>query len=328
MTVLYAKLTNVDGDWSVTEDWRTDRKYRCTWVVVTDDDDDLAITVLSYADIPDYGDTFAYGNDTDAYAICRRVTASRPDPQGAPKHWVVTAEFGRLGRTPDEPADPTQPWTRSARWSIQQADYMAVFDEDVAGAAVRNSAGQRYDPPAEVERANTLIHVTYYKAALKLSVLDQYRYSINNATFWGYAAERLRINQLVADEQEENGVNYWEVRVQVEAKADDGSGNNTWAKRILDEGVLERVWVEGSGSGSGAGAWTYVLPTDDNDVTHTVSHLLDGDGGPLGSEGDAGSGSGDDAPAAVFNEYDGFVARDFTSSDLALPAFPAHLSYS
>jgi len=301
----YPKYLGSTGSWTVSDGetggHRVNREYTAKYLTMTTSETDNAVLVNWGLGI-DIGDAFnGHGDQFDLYAICRSIESSQPNPVDEPKKWISVARFGRLGRPPDEPADPTQPWTRGAKWSISQSDYAVSCITDIDDDPVVNSAGDRFPDPIEKDKARTLIDVVYYKQTLALSTLDQYRFALNNATFWGYAQNALRINSLTAEEQYENNLYYWEIHAQVEADPTD-----LWQLKLLDEGMVEVV--DGD----------RVLPQDSGSTKYVTPQVLDGSGGFL----DAGA-----SFASSWMTFDIYEELDFTAAALALPSFPTHLTY-
>ncbi len=69
--------------------------FETIWVVIVDDEQDGPVTVLDAVGLPAIGDTFAYGNDVNQYAIVSSRTASLKEAQNSRWVWTVKVTYSK-----------------------------------------------------------------------------------------------------------------------------------------------------------------------------------------------------------------------------------------
>lgn len=107
------------------------------------------------------------------------------------------------------------------------------WDKDALNP-IRNSAGVPFDPPLTIEEPAVTFVITRNQAVFNLQDIPDYKGAINSATFLGLAAKTVRLMDLTADRQHENGIFYWSVTYSFEINAD---GWNP--VKVLDQGYEE-----------------------------------------------------------------------------------------
>jgi len=91
-----------------THDFRG-RRYTKVFHVRTSSTNDRESTVINATGIPDFGDTWAAGSDTDTAAKLRSKTAERYEPEGDRLNWRVVCEFHTTLDVAGWPADGEWP---------------------------------------------------------------------------------------------------------------------------------------------------------------------------------------------------------------------------
>jgi len=131
MAVTSAKLKfNVSGGL----DNKGKGTFTSIYLVETDDINDHAVTVIGASSVPDYGASFAVGNDTHTSAVTKK-SAELVNQEEARKWWNLTIEYSSAdstadnedGKKPEKPEDDT-PEINWGFTSIQRA-----LDRDFLG---------------------------------------------------------------------------------------------------------------------------------------------------------------------------------------------------
>jgi len=286
------------------------KRYTMTYRVVFDSATGDIITAIQSVDpntslaLPNYGDSFAANSDTDAYAKCVKITGKQVS--GARNAYDFVCEYSTRGAPPASPSNPATPWVKAAEWGpFDQLDYTNVVSKGKKATptadetAIKNAAGQRYDPAPLRAFSSTLLRVRFYAQTVDLDKIESYRNTINSAAFWGYKARRLKINRYIGSPVYEYGQWFGVFDAEIEVNCDPAT-SNTWYLAILEEGTK----VIRSGE--------LVLPRDGLNKDYYGTALLAADGTQLPKDGEP-----------VFTAW--YVEREAAFASAGLPAFPAHI---
>lgn len=196
----------------------------------------------------------------DVFAVCRGKTATQQ--KGEPEYWDVTVNYSNApieagtsqasGEAPSEPGgqdQDTPPDERECTITIDQVDTTKIFRRDIDDSrAVCSSAGQPFDPPAEVPHYMTQITFSLWKAAGDDGYhnIRTYANKINSVDWTGFngnfPAETCLVKKYALNWVFEPGHGwYWKKTVIVLVDNDD-----TWRVRLLDSGTYEST-TAGSG---------------------------------------------------------------------------------
>jgi len=250
-----------------THDFRG-RRYTKVFHVRTSSTNDRESTVINATGIPDFGDTWAAGSDTDTAAKLRSKTAELYEPEGDRLNWRVVCEFDTTLDVAGWPADgdwPTYvaPLSRPVRRVHSIIKTQELLWTDAANAPVVNSAKQSFDPPPTVDR--TINVVTFYKnySTFSESLIIAYQDTVNEDSFFGAPAGHAKINSVIPEEVAEYGIIY--VRVAWEIHFNYKNWNDL---KIRDEGLLVLTSTDNKP----------VLAKDPSLYAYTQPVLLDGSG--------------------------------------------------
>ena len=184
--------------------------YTNVYHVYTDDKDDAANTARGSAAValglPDYNDSWAWGNDSNAYALAKTrnaVLSEISDNTPYYRKWTVTIGYTTAGQSRDPAGgggsgsgseegvqDPLQePWKLSGSY-IQTTRRTSV---DKNGANVTNSADEPilFDVPSGYD---SLI-MTGNTATLSLTTRARSVTKCNSTAMWGLAIRQVYLNQ-------------------------------------------------------------------------------------------------------------------------------------
>lgn len=279
------------------------REYSRAYRVTTDTFADDATVAANAQDpvtslaVPAIGDSFG---TNDANAICVSV---KPTQQASdPRVWVVSVDYTSDpgGATATQPENPLQ---RAAVESLSFNKITRPLPIDQDGKAIRNSAGDMYDPLPEVEVARPVLKIQRNEGAFAYSTAVDYVGTINDATFRGAPAGQARMIEISATQQFENGISFFSVNYAIEfwRQEIDGTAYG-WDLAIPDRGF--RVLV--------GGVPTLKPPEAQDAAGNTLGAspnpeaiFLDGSGGELATNG-----------TIVINQFRAYERKDFGALNL------------
>lgn len=185
-------------DWSMTTDEEGHRDYQILWQVQNDGPTYGPEDAMFCAGLPAPGASLNIGHCIDGYAYYQRKGSAKLKSRD--KHrsiWIVQTDFSTRPVRRCETSNYENPLLEphKVRGSADVFQREAQTDKD--GNALLNSAGQRFRGPAvQIEDGWPTIEVEQNVSWINVAVLGQYRYSVNNATFWGCAARTLKCKVL------------------------------------------------------------------------------------------------------------------------------------
>lgn len=193
MSVVYGGRLPDSGEMTKRKDGT--KTYTEKWRVKVDDYNDGPITVLSWASLPQIGDTYAVDNDTDTSAI---VTSLRPRRSREDRYFwdiEVTYEYKRStsgfsGQGGDvtlqlpEISGNTLPYTKPAT---------KTWD---GNKGILNSVNMPFDPPPEMDAARQAIQWSRYVSTCPAARAWKYINKINADVLW--AGEPWQVDKFCA----------------------------------------------------------------------------------------------------------------------------------
>ncbi len=232
----------------------TGRKLEHTqiWEVITDDDADDENTVGLAPELPVMGDP--HPNSPSA----TMVDADASQSSESPRLWYVTCNFSSsldkdhakevAGPNDDgesvETANPTDreenPLNRPATYKVESEQTTEIAEYDFNGDAIVNSAGEPFDPPAQVEVSYPMIVVEKNfpigHPILALNIQSLYYDCTNDDVWRGIPIGQLRIVKIGCVYDFENGVAFGRVTFNMKLKW------KGWKLKIVDCGFN---WIQG-----------------------------------------------------------------------------------
>lgn len=156
------------------------------------------------------------------------------EPWDSPTAWKVTVQYGAFN-TSEFGSNPTN-WKVRVRFGGERTERVVVFDK--AGNPILNSTGDRYGEPITVDDHITTMTIQRNElvSAFDLGLASLYSDTINDATWNGFAARKLKLGIIeTSDEQYDtaNDVWYYTVTYPIAISRDE------WRKDILDQGYNE-----------------------------------------------------------------------------------------
>src|SRR5579884_2127166 len=210
------------------------REYARVFRVVTSNSLDGALVAETAVDpfngtaIPNLFASYIEPNGTtfDLTAIARKIDVVQDDSD--PNTWLVTVSYSNRTDLP-ELGNPN-PLLRPSeiKWSFAQ--FQRIADVDIYGAAVVNSAGEAFDPPAEKDDSRPVLVVTRNEAGFDPGIAYLYRDAVNSDAFFGAPPGTAKIQAIEATRHYENNFFYWQVTYTIHFRPDG------WNLNLLDQG--------------------------------------------------------------------------------------------
>jgi hypothetical protein len=225
------------GEWSYDQSRKWTRKFR----IVTDDDRDGPATVVLCPSLPQPGDLYSTGTESDSLAFLKSLVPEQDDKDA--RLWTVTATYETLAQasgggsnTPGNggaspTARPENPLDRPTEWRASSVKVKKAVTTDKDGKDVKNSAGLFYNPGYERDVAIAQITATKNYASLPFKTALDYVEKCNSDVWHGFPAKTVKVDGV--DEQSMFENNYPYVRVTWTFLYDPDGWNPT---RILDRG--------------------------------------------------------------------------------------------
>lgn len=248
------------------------RTFKCVVNTATTDPAEIRL----YPGCPRVWSIYASANGlVDSGSWCREVHV-RQDATD-PYLFIVTCTYSnRIERQDLNIIE--NPLLRPAEieWDTEPRARVAWTDRE--GDAVRNSAGERFDPPLEREENISVLTITKNQLLYDQFGYVGYRNSVNSKAWFNQLPGAVKCAHIKGSRQFENGIYFWRATFTFHMRENLDSdptlpapqrAAETWAYRVLDQGYFEIV---------GGNRRPIILP---GGAYPTSPVLLDGGGGQL-----------------------------------------------
>lgn len=169
------------------------------------------------------------------------------------------------------------------RWmpAVSNEPIDEYIDENGDKKPITNSSDESPDPPLTIEVHDMVLHYERNEQYFNSMLASQYRGAVNNDTFYGFPAGKVRCTQIEATMQRVGNLRYWRIVYEFQFRYDG------WKRRVLDEGYREKIGTTSEGKPE----YKEITDSEGQKVTQPVK--LDGEGKRL-----------DEGADAVFLEFD------------------------
>ena len=225
-------------DWHLDTDEEGYRDYTLIWQVQTAGPSYGPDYALFAPGMPMPGAALNYGATVDPWAFYQRKGSARLKNRGSRRDvWLATTIFStrpirrcQTNRMDDPLLEPHR-----VRGGADQFIREAIEDKD--GDPILNSANERFRGPAlQDEDGYPTLEIEQNVAWINLPLLAEYRYSVNNASFWGMPARTIRCKTFTW-ERVLYGTCYFYFRVTTTFQMNE----DTWDLELLDEGDMVKI---------------------------------------------------------------------------------------
>lgn len=243
----------------MTEEPTGHRAYTVLYEVITNDVNDGPAVVRQAATLPQIGDTYSYGNDTDQYAACvTRGPISLESADKTRKKWRVPVIYTSRPAEGSNPAnkgkDNPVDWEWEVSASFAQNTKAVLHDKD--GLSVWNTAHEPFIPAPEMDDPRLVIVLKKNTPTISLLTWARYRGTVNSEPFWGLAARQIKIMQWSWNVRRIGYVEYIENTIECHIIYDETG--RTWDFMPLNQGFRERLGFNPDGT------WKYRQIRDDS----------------------------------------------------------------
>lgn len=207
------------------------RRYKREFVVWTDDILDGPETVygasINNDKLPEIGDTYTRGNDTDSIATCIDVEV---EPTESPFVWKYLASYDSARLTD---AVLTNPLNLPAEIVWGATTYERAMPRDLTGIACVNSSGEAFDPPIMFEELRPTVTISRNETAYNPAIALQYQNAVNLTTFFGAPPLCAKMTRITGQKMIDIGFQYWKITYEIEFRGD------TFCLFVLDQGYRD-----------------------------------------------------------------------------------------
>jgi len=177
-------------------------------------------------------------------SICKKISIKQHDDEESIIFDVVAEYDDKFdGADPEKPTD-NNPLNRPTIISGGSNEHDEIVVIDVNGVPVQNKAKDSFDPPLTRKGGALRFSMTKNYPTLDLAYIRSYKNAINSDSWFGQAAQTVRIANITFSRQIEDmqvsdtvtvKVVYWTYTFEFEI-ADAGLGDGTWRKYVLNQG--------------------------------------------------------------------------------------------
>lgn len=201
------------------------------YLVITDSADDTWLTVCTAAGIPQRGSVYGGGSFLLGNPVVERIRATKSEEN--PKVWYVTVDYETTTLTTSEPL-PQDPREWPAKIVVRSQAYTFDAVDDVAGTAIKNSAGEPLSIPVK-GLALTFSVQKYFssnRTAELMPLIATKPAKVNAAPFFGLPAESVLLSGWATQKTTINGYEVWEENFEFEVA-------DTFHVELLDAGYYQ-----------------------------------------------------------------------------------------
>jgi hypothetical protein len=269
-----------------------EREYTRVWRAITDTFTDLPFDVAAAVGVTAYD---AYPTDSEAFV--KSIEAANTEE---PTVWLVTVQYSSKTGSNDNQKDKDQPDQKNqdplARPAIiewgSEMMMKAIQDEFPHGSAfskrIKNSAGDLFDPPIEIEDARVTVKITKNLPAFDTAYLSMVNHT-NSGPWMGGDTHTWKLQSVSSRKEYDNGTFFWPTTWTAAYREE------TWQLKVLDQGYREII-------GTAPNQKAQVIWDTVNDTPNPYPVLLDGNGKRLRVNG-----------TPVFLPFDVYGEADFGS---------------
>ena len=208
------------------------RKYRRTFLVVTDTKTDGPNAILLAEDLPRRLDPYTLENESDALSLAETITPRQL--RRTPFHWEVDVEYTTdIDKDKEEESDDPLLQPDVVTFGFEAHRKIAYGDPNEPIPIV-NSANQPFDPPLMIDDSRPTLTVVRNELAFDPIQAIAFQDAINDDPFVGADIEQVKVKGITATKEIQLGnpeVKFWRVTyVFVFAR-------ETWKLRPLDTGT-------------------------------------------------------------------------------------------
>jgi hypothetical protein len=222
----------------------------------------VAVTGFIGGRFTPYVDDDGLADPLGAYA--ERISVRQVDDD--PNEWLAVVYYSSRSPNPQQNTESPTQRTPTVKWDFVQ--WQRPIERDAEGFAMVNSAGEKFDPPIEIDDSRLQLTITRYETSYSPALALSYKDVVNSDVFAGCQPGQVKAKPFTSDQQFENGVYYFAVTYVFDFR-------QTWKLHIIDQGYHTMDPTTGA----------LVVINDKNFQPVSAPALLNGDGGLLNGTG-------------------------------------------
>jgi hypothetical protein len=258
------------------------RKWVGHFRVYTNSRADQGPTVYAYLS-SEFNTPLVFGNSLDLGAYATEVQAKLESMEGTLKQWIASVTYSTADKDSDEQSQVDDPLQQPPEISISYQQFQRAIHEDINGTPLKNSAGDAFDPPQEIDDSRPIISISKNVPAnfVDGGFLASYKDALNSDSVWGQEPGCVKVSNISAQKKYRGTTAYYHVTMEF-AINEDG-----WKRKLHDRGFN---YIALTGPDSFEKRRIMVKHRDaftgiEKDVPVTTEQYLDGQGGVLALNG-------------------------------------------
>ena len=217
------------GGWTATGERNWTRYFQ----VLTDSLSDGPVIVTTAAGIPTPNSLYVFGSESDGLAYAKSANAALLDSKKRTL-WLVTVEYTTAEESSCSDISNDDPMAEPAVITVSGSDFQAIAIKDKDGNAVKNSAGDAFDPPVMKNDSHLTLRIEKNVATLDLNFLSDYANAVNTDTFFGLTARKWLARPANAQQVYRGDCDpYWKISMEFLSNFDQ------WDFSVLDQGFFK-----------------------------------------------------------------------------------------
>ena len=210
------------------------REYVVTYLAISDNANDGPI--LARLSTPNRFTSFSFGGDFDAGAVLKSKEVKFLREKDSYRHWVINCNYDSKVDPDENDNEFDDPLLKATKWSGSFVQFIRDLVTDKDGIQIKNSAGDPFvNPPVTADDSRMSIVAVKNFAALNVNVWASFRDAVNDDTWWGLGARKIKVQSITWDQMFFEGQPFYAVRYEFHINDD------TWDEDVLQAGFYERV---------------------------------------------------------------------------------------
>lgn len=182
--------------WELKRDREGYRTYNIQFLLETTDDDDGPLTVMSSGDLPLVGATYGFGNEADTYCWCTPECTVKPVRTSEPNFlWTLDQIFTNKPMKRCNTDTIENPLDEPQKVSGSFLKYNKKLRQDRNGDPITSSSHE-YITGIERDAGRPTVTIEQNIASLGLTTFAAMQDTVNDATLWGLAARKIKLDNI------------------------------------------------------------------------------------------------------------------------------------
>ncbi len=213
-------------DWGLQRTPENGREYGITWLLRTTGVDDGPSTVMLCPELPQVGNYWAFGNETDPWAFCRPDWTIDCLGKGEPGiYWTVSQTFSTRPLRRCQEFQFDNPLMEPYEIGGTFINFQKEFSRDRFGWVMRMSSSERVRGNLmEFDRGKPTITISFNDAILGMETFTDFQDTVNDADLWGFKPRCVKLSNTTWKRNIYGACNYYYTKThefQIDTKTHD-----------------------------------------------------------------------------------------------------------